>query len=886
MTPPLRPERSPAEYLMALRVSDPERAKAFEAFLVERGQDHHIGIANRQMTYRSGGLERMNRNANAVDAERTPGEQVTTALNSALDAGTFGVAGLAADALAPGDFRANRDARQAEYGRMSTSDRVLSGLAGGLANPVGRVLKPVAAGSGYLATAGRGALEGALQGAATGFGENVGTTEGAGMGTAIGAVGGAVGGAVLTPLAKALLSRGGGVAEDATRRALDAQVADAGPVAPAAQPQGASLRDLIQRPGTVNWSDEVSRAGRLSRPTLQQTPLAPVPQDMPTPMAVDVAGPNMVANARGATSTVPGREGFRGPFEARSGERVQAIGNAFDRVTGTTADDAERLAVELADAERGLATATTAQKAQYEQMVQGLRQQHAAAVAQARAVQAPPKPQPRTITDALDALNSEAPSEDAVLALRRMMEERNALAKRVYGEAWDETKGEIVDSDIISAILKTPMGRRAFNEMVASRPNVSALDPTRRIPTVEKFDGADLVDAPVPDAEALHGMKRMLSEWAKLSPDAQAASGINAKSASESLNLFQLLRDELPDVVRQADATYAEASAPISAMREGLARHSSNPTNLNRALSTVEERAGQMPPGPREALNLGQRFKIESLFRAGLSPKRAAELLMDPRTDLAREVSLGYGPEAPARLAQALRTPDATPFQRPVVAPFVAPLRPAAPQMPSTMTAALRGVDIPRTPMVPTGSNPERSLPTVLRDMGQMPQADAAQLRRGAAAGFRRELGAGKELRLDVPERRAQFGVASPSGADEMAGIESAWSRAMRRQSDVLPEGQLAIEPTVNSAIAAAAEVADPYAARMGVRAVRRMLGKSSAANMAERGAEDAAFAGLMTGRPETLADALANLAAKDQRMSSRLSRTAGTAGRVAGDKR
>lgn len=58
MTPPIQPERSPAEYLQYLRQTNPERAKAFEAFLVERGQPEHIAIADRQERFRSGEMQR------------------------------------------------------------------------------------------------------------------------------------------------------------------------------------------------------------------------------------------------------------------------------------------------------------------------------------------------------------------------------------------------------------------------------------------------------------------------------------------------------------------------------------------------------------------------------------------------------------------------------------------------------------------------------------------------------------------------------------------------------------------------------------------------------------------------------------------------------------
>lgn len=822
-------------------------------------------------------------NVNEQEQARTPqtvSEAMAAPLSSAFDAATFGLAGLATDALSPGDFRTNRDARRAAYDQMSTSDRLLSSVAGGLASPVSSVTGVAKAGSGLLAKAGRGALEGAAQGALTGLGENIGTTEGALLPTAIGAGVGGIAGSVLAPAIARVAQGRSTPARDALRRALMAQEMDAGPVVPPVQPP--------------------MQTGRLARPVPQTTPLAPVEPTLPVPMAVDEAGPTMRAYARGATGTVPGREAFRGPFEARTAAMPDAMGRQFDLSTGTTAQDANALAIELANAERALATATATQKADYEALVQRLRQEHADAVLAARTVQPPPKPKPKTITDALDALNREAPSEDAVMALRQMLEDRNALAKRVYGEAWDATKGDVVESDVIAAILKTPLGKKAFDEMVASRPNISVMDPSRSMPRVEvggeapgglyettgDFSFNPTVESrPAPDAEALHGMKRRLAEWAKLSPEAQAASGINAKSAAEALDLFQLLREEIPDVVRQADASYAEASAPISALKEGLAPHRANPRNLRRALSVVEQGAQDMPEGPRSALGLGQRFKIESLFRGGLSPARAAQLLSDPRSDLAREVALGYGKDAPARLADALRTPEPTPFQRPVVAPLVLPPRPAAPELASALQAAQRGVDVTRTPSVPTGSNLQRSLPVLAADVARMPPSDVAMVRRGAAAAFRRELGAGKALNLDVPERYEQFGyaAASPELAQTMRANEQAWNRAMQTQKAVLPSNQLAMEPGINTPLAALSEAAAPTPQWAAVKAVRNWLGKSSAANLAERGAEDAAFGGLMTGRPETLADALANLALQDKATTKAVKRGVGAAGRTAG---
>lgn len=138
------------------------------------------------------------------EAERTSRsrlDEVGAVAESFADASTFGLAGLATDAidaaLSGRTFRANRDARQMSREAMSGYDRTLSGVAGALANPVGAVFRPAQAGTGIVKAGLLGAREGAVQGAMTAFGENAGTTRGAADATVRGAVGGALlGGAV------------------------------------------------------------------------------------------------------------------------------------------------------------------------------------------------------------------------------------------------------------------------------------------------------------------------------------------------------------------------------------------------------------------------------------------------------------------------------------------------------------------------------------------------------------------------------------------------------------------------------------------------------------------------------------------------------------------
>lgn len=626
------------------------------------------------------------KNANDWEMYRAEiADSVAPSIASALDAGTFGLAGIATDALSPGDFQTNRDARQSVYQAMPTTDRVLSSLAGGLANPVSRLTGTPAAGGGYLAAAGRGALEGAAQGALTGFGENVGTTGGAGAATLIGGAAGGVAGGVLSPLARALSSGVGGAASsnldamaltpsrperDALRRALQAQEADAGPVAPAAQ---APMRSF-----------------ELFRETPQRTPVRPTRPDFPAPMAVDEAGPTMVANARGATGTVPGREGFRGPFEQRSAAMPEAV------TRGTP---------------------------------------------------------------------------DAVAIGNQLEAKRSAVGQESFGAAIESTKGNIVDSDLISDILTTPMGQKAWKAVSERRPNrvVGTGDPARALPTVEKFDGPNLVDAPVPDAEAIHEIKRQLSEWAKLNPEVAAASGVDAIGAQDALGLFTRLQSEMPAPFRAADAAYAEASRPIDALTMGRQPWKSNPNpgafkSEKLAVTNALDRYGAMTPDEQVMVRTGKQYDLASRIRDGkLSLADAVRQMDTPQSAVGEEFRIGGGP---------------------------------------------------------------------------------------------------------MPERIR------------------AWEPAMARQNQVLPSGQLSIEPTVNTPGAVLSENAAPTMLWTGVKAARNLFGKASRGNLAERGAEDAAFANLMTGRPETLADALANLSLRDDRLMRTQTKAASTTGRTAGGSR
>lgn len=509
---------------------------------------------------------------NALDRarSRTYLDDLGAVAQSFADAGTFGAVGLLDDALTPGGFTANRNARRASREELPASARVAAGISGGLAagliNPVS-FLRASPASASLIARMGKGAAEGAIQGGVSQFGENVGATERyPGEMTDVvrtGAVAGGLLGGVVTPMAQRLADVG-------AKRFFD-------PLHPVVPDRlgGAAMRGrMVAESASDQAARNIEEGITADVAAGFRPPTPPRGPGFPEPMALDVQGPNVLSRARGATGTVAGREAMRGPLEAR------------------------------------------------------------AARARAEVTQGTP---------------------DAPAIQQNLEAAREAQAG--YEDVWEQTKGTPVLTPWLEDFInKTDIGKKAWEAAMRSRQTVVLDDPTRALPTVQRWNGPELVDSPVPDAEAVHLMKRYLGRLAG-NEDAAVAEGFTADAAKKALSSFRNVREALPPVVRAADDRYAETSGLIDALQTGRTPWRPNPVNpradianVVRDINALPAQAG--PASPRAMVNIGKQFDIASRIREGgegVIP-RMAEQARNPQSALAQELAV-MGGDMPARLS-------------------------------------------------------------------------------------------------------------------------------------------------------------------------------------------------------------------------------------------
>lgn len=146
MTPPVQPEKTLAQ-------------KMHENVLALRAQQAPLERIKKEIDYWG---EKMSA-VSAEEAKLSPLQKAGAAAQTFSDASTLGLGGLAVDALAPGSFAANRQARQAAKGQLAQENpgiALASEVAGAFATPL--------MATGGLLRAGQGAGRAARAGAAIG----------------------------------------------------------------------------------------------------------------------------------------------------------------------------------------------------------------------------------------------------------------------------------------------------------------------------------------------------------------------------------------------------------------------------------------------------------------------------------------------------------------------------------------------------------------------------------------------------------------------------------------------------------------------------------------------------------------------------------------------
>ena len=822
------------------------------------------------------------------ERKRDVNDTIGAVAQAVLGGATFGIAGLLEDALTKGSFQQNREARGKNIEALPWYASIPAYVAGAVINPVGGVVQaargvraglsagkalagasrsapllrsaPAAAGMGRVAF--QGAKEGALQGAAGQLGENVGREGGIGplaMRTALGAVFGAPFGAA-----------GGAIGRQ---------------------------REVSKAAGRGFFSRETpaEAAGRRASEAVDadktyQVPVLPTGVGAPKPIALDVSGPTMQAEARKAAQSVPGRQAIEPIFAAREKQMPFSIEDAFDHATGTTAKDAEMLTKDLAVLEQFKAHANTKQQAEYTALIAKLKDQHAAAVDMARR---------QSMGGALKVLKSESGGRapDAVETLGQLKAARSESANVDYPRAIEGTKGQPAPlTDEAKAFLKTPTGQAAWAFAQRSRADVVASDPSRALPEVVKGTRRPRGFAPtqlgpnaalakpetivVPDAEAWHVMKRYLADAAKLGPGESTPEGLSSIHAGNALKLHGTALDQQDELFRAADLAYAEKSGEMTATKLGMVQARANPPvqqALSRSLTAIEKRSADLPPNEADLFREGKRFSIASLFRRGLSTKKAADMLEEPSSDLSREIVLAYGEDAPQRIAAQLRAQQ--------VGKLKLPPKPADIALDPEAQATVTGLGVRTTPVAPATSAPERSLGALEDRIPSMSLAEQQTLQRGAAAAERGELASGRALDLTNPERMRQFRIAaeSPAKAQAMGQVEQAWKDIAKRQGTILgSESHLAPEPFgLWDIIKQSVSASLPYT---GARAVRTVgTHPITKAGAARKGLADASFLKLLGDDPKALSEVIRQIAELGTRSSAAAGRGSATAGRLGG---
>lgn len=515
------------------------------------------------------------------------------------------------------------------------------------------------------------------------------------------------------------------------------------------------------------------------------------------PMVRDASVPSLAIDQGGAAVQGLAKGILRSPGEGRAilgnalerrGEQMRpAVTAALEKRIGLNGDAAKTVLTDLADEQTAFARA------------EELAQTHQKAVNAAARANVPTQPGSPELSAAFQSEAGDIPNGIAIL--RDVMDQSRREMDAAYTAARAATNGFAVESPTFNAIIKTPIGKQAWEYAQIARKNTGAALPTveRALPTngisperlaeINKLAAArglppiagQTETVPVPDPEAIHLMKRYFADVARMGK-ADGAQGLQAARASGALEQWGNIRNEILDPAwRNADDI---ASKMFDLRRAGkfaldAARSTANPGSkraLTLSIDAVKERVSSMSPEERAVFDPMFKFAVSArLQKTGVASARAS--LVNPESDLAQLVTIATGSaDAPYRMAAAVaKVPRG-------VAPTI-----AMPVKSPELRAAERGLSALTTPAEATGANAGRTLPVLARDVANMSQAERGLFGTTAAANLRQAwegvpLGTRSPglFFAKSPERVEQVGFAFPN-----KGAEKAFQNTVAAWDDV-----------------------------------------------------------------------------------------------------
>lgn len=696
---------------------------------------------------------------------------------SALDVGAVpgAVTDFLASALPGRTFQGNRDERQARRNSLSLSEALAAGFLPGLipgnagamfnANLSSSIPKYAAAAlaaantkglRGVALRAGGRLRDAAFTGATTGFGENIGTTSGVVAPTVLGLLGGGVIGTVGAPTV-----RGAGWLAEHTPYI--------GPLAKKLMGRGPQMSKAEQ--GALEYA-EVAEAATPSRFTNKTI-------DHPSQRVIDEAGPELEELFRAAANTPKGHRLLSESLPSRSNEGWDALMASLSRNTDVTPQEAEQMALMIADLKRSRVATDVADKAKHYEFELAERGAHDAAKAASEV-----KP---TQTSVLDAMESQYGKPGSVLALLELRDTMIKEADEVYYAEARRLSSErgISEPKNWDEIKNTAVGMEAVRNAERVGHAAALNDPRRAVPTTEIGElgsgaGPKFVNRGTEDiAHAAKGEAMFMAGQTPATPPRNSPA-----ERSAAMELAKSLKPNISPEFQLADDMHKANAEAIRRVEQGLTLPRSNPGPGEYRTGSLEARQKSQAKLSTDQLResqLAQQAALYAEVQDGKSPEALIKELQDPRSTKAQAWDMAFGKGSAESFSNLFRVPDAPASYSARPAPLPAIMTPREQQ-------ATRGLDILKTKTIPNSDNPELSLAELERYITKLPQDQQEVVRQYAAAQFQAKIAARNPLNLSVPENLRQLAVATgtPEGAQRVAATEAAWEKSRALDASLL----------------------------------------------------------------------------------------------------